>query len=155
MTLPHCDVGAVDWSRFTGLPCFLLKAYLRAHNINNVRRWGHEIGELYIECRKLGLTISSDDQFGLGNIVSLLERGNEDMAFRYFTLKSGSEPDLRWTREVVGQLMQAVAAFVQPKGPAAPGRCAKLTIIFGKPVSQEPAISLIPLARTDEQHRTH
>src|ERR1700674_4707723 len=55
-----------------------LKAYLRAHNINNVRRWGHEIGELYNECRKLGLTISSDDQFGLGNIVSLLERGNED-----------------------------------------------------------------------------
>src|ERR1700686_2566147 len=106
------------------------KAYLRANNVNNVRRWNHEISELYNECRKRGLRIGPDDQFGLGNIVSLLERGNEDKAFHYFSLRSRSEPDLRWTREVVGQLMQAVTAFVQPKGPAAPGRCAKLTIIF-------------------------
>jgi HEPN domain-containing protein len=110
-----------------------LKAYLRAHGGDP---WGHKIGKLYNECRASGLKITSDDRFGLGNIVSLLEKGNEDMAFRYFTLKSGSEPDLRWTREVVGQLMQAVEAFVQPDGPVAPGRIAKLTMVIGMPVDK-------------------
>jgi hypothetical protein len=107
-----------------------LKAYLRAHNI---KRWGHEISALYNECRGLGLKISSDDRFGLGNIVSLLAEGNEDMAFRYFSLKGGSSPELRWTREVVGQLMQAVAAVVEPNGPAAPGPVVKFRIVVGKP----------------------
>ena len=111
-----------------------LKAYLRAHN---VRRWGHEIAELYNECRSLGLTIASDDQFGLGNVVSLLGKGNEDMAFRYFTRKSGSEPELGWTREVVGQLMPVVAAFVEAGMNTASGRAVKLTLIIGKPVPQE------------------
>jgi len=107
-----------------------LKAYLRAHNI---KRRGHELSALYKECRGLGLKISADDRIGLGNIVGLLEEGNEDMAFRYFSLKGGGSPELSWTREVVGQLMQAVTAFVEPDGPAPPGPPIKIRFVVGKP----------------------
>jgi len=110
-----------------------LKAYLRTHGRH---RWGHGIGALYNECRALGLKISHDDPYGLANIVSLLESGNEDMGFRYFNLKSVSEPDLLWTREVVGQLMEAVEAFVDPEGPRAPGVAVKFMMVIGKPTSQ-------------------
>jgi hypothetical protein len=109
----------------------LLKAYLRAHNINP---WGHEIGKLYKECRGLGLMISPDDRLGLENIVSLLESGNTDMAFRYFSLKSGKEADLTWTREIVGQLMEVVDPFVESKkDAAADGIAVKATVTWGKP----------------------
>jgi HEPN domain-containing protein len=110
-----------------------LKAYLRAHGRHPAR--SHKIGNLYSECRALGLKISSDDRVGLENIVSLLESGNRDMGFRYFTRESGSEAELGWTREVVGQLMQVAATFVQPNGPA-PGRLARLKFVFGKPVDK-------------------
>jgi hypothetical protein len=113
----------------------LLKSYLRVHNIT---RSGHKIGKYYQECRDLGLAISSDDRFGLGNVVSLLESGNEQMAFRYFSLKSGgSRPELSWTREVVGELMQVVAAFVESRSTTVPGVAAKMIITFGKPVPKE------------------
>jgi HEPN domain-containing protein len=110
-----------------------LKAYLRAHG---GEPWGHEIGELYKDCRDLGLKITSDDRFGLQNIVSLLESGNEEMGFRYFSLKSGPIPDLNWTREVVGQLRQAVTAFVEPNAVTTPGPPVKAIFTIGKPVSK-------------------
>jgi HEPN domain-containing protein len=114
----------------------LLKAYLRAHNRNPGRV--HEIGNLYSECRGLGLTISSDDRFGLENIVNLLESGNEDMAFRYFNLKSLPEPDLSWTREVVGELMRVVAGFVESeKDAASSGVAVKIIVTLGKPAPKD------------------
>ena len=109
----------------------LLKAYLKAHNRDPGRR--HEIGKLYNECRSLGLTIGSDDQFNLENVVNLLESGNADAAFRYSSLESGSLPEVSWTREVVGQLMQVVAAFVESNTTPSSGQLARMTFIFGKP----------------------
>ncbi len=82
----------------------LLKSYLRAHRR---QPWNHELSKLLQECSDLGLRIDSEDKYGLQNIVSLLESGNEDMGFRYFTLKSELIPEMGWTREVVGQLMYA------------------------------------------------
>jgi hypothetical protein len=71
---------------------------------------------------------------GLHNIVSLLETGNEDMAFRYFTLKSGSEPDLPWTRHVVAELAQVVTRFVESTDDKkASGKAVKMTITWSKP----------------------
>jgi HEPN domain-containing protein len=87
----------------------LLKSYLRAHGRE---RRGHKISELYDEARQLGLSIQ-DDPWGLQNIVSLLESGNVEMGFRYFTLKSGSEPELSWTRRIVGELLQTVTPVVE------------------------------------------
>ena len=84
--------------------------------------------------RDKGLRISSDDRFGLENIVNLLESGNEDMSFRYFTWRSTSKPELGWAREVVGQLMEAVSSSVQPNGPVKPGPAAKMNVICGKPI---------------------
>lgn len=112
-----------------------LKAYLRAHYI---KRWGHEIAKLYKECRSLGLTMGPDDQVGLGSLVSVLEAGNEDMGFRYFTLKGGGSPELGWTREAVGHLVSVVAAFVESKiTTTAPGPPVKIIFTVGKPYSQE------------------
>jgi two-component system, chemotaxis family, response regulator Rcp1 len=91
----------------------LLKAYLRAQGKDP---WGHELSELLKECSDSGLVIDSEDKYGLRKIVSLLESGDEDMRFRYFTLKSGSLPDMVWTHEVVGQLVKAVTTAVEPDG---------------------------------------
>jgi chemotaxis family two-component system response regulator Rcp1 len=91
----------------------LLKAYLRAQGKDP---WGHELSELLKECSDSGLVIDSEDKYGLRKIVSLLESGDEDMRFRYFTLKSGSLPDMVWTHEVVGQLVKAVTTAVEPEG---------------------------------------
>jgi HEPN domain-containing protein len=110
----------------------LLKSYLRAHGREP---WKHELSKLLKECGDLGLSIDSEDRYGLQNIVGLLESGNEDMGFRYFTLKSGSIPEMSWTREVVGQLMKAVTAVVDPDGDSIkPGPAVKAVFMFGKPV---------------------
>lgn len=108
----------------------LLKSYLRAHGRKS---WGHEISKLYAEAQQLGLKIQHD-ALGLHNIVSLLETGNEDMAFRYFTLKSGSEPDLAWTRRVVTELVQVVTRFVESTSDKrASGKPVKMTITWSMP----------------------
>jgi hypothetical protein len=112
-----------------------LKAYLRAHGRDP---WGHKIQSLYDECRALGLKVSADDRFGL---VNLLESGNVDMGFRYFSFKSVCEPNISWTREFVGQLVEAVGTYVDlVEGPSAQGLPVKLTIIFGKPVRKRVTI---------------
>jgi hypothetical protein len=115
-----------------------LKAFLRSQNlpILGTSRQTHRLTKLYEECRNLGLRIGADDRVGIGNIVGLLEKGNEDQAFRYFDLRSGVMADLSWVREVVGQLLSAVETHVDPypRQDAAPGPVAKLTIIWGKPV---------------------
>jgi HEPN domain-containing protein len=108
----------------------LLKAYLRAHEREP---WSHELSDLLKECRDLGLSIDSEDKYGLQNIVSLLESGNVEMGFRYFTLKSGSIPDMGWTREVVGKLMKAVSAVVDPTCDSRAGVAVKLVAVIGKP----------------------
>jgi hypothetical protein len=46
-------------------------------------------------------------------------------------------PDLSWIREVVGQLLSGVTAFVGPNGLAAPGRAVKIIATIGKPVPND------------------
>ena len=90
----------------------LLKAYLKAHG---KERWGHEISELCSEAQQLGLKIErhKTGRHDLHNVAALLESGNTDAAFRYFTWESRSMPDLAWTREVVRELLSAVAPEVE------------------------------------------
>ena len=82
-----------------------LKAFLRSHNPEV--EFGHELTEIYKECVALGLVIGPDDRTQIGNIVALLDSGNEGAGFRYF-MGPGLLPDLAWTREVVGRLIDAV-----------------------------------------------
>jgi hypothetical protein len=114
-----------------------LKAFLRSLSIQilGTERRSHNLTKLYEECRSLGLTVGPADRFEVGNIVPLLDAGNEYQGFRYFNLKSGSMPSLSWTREVVEQLMLAVETHLEARSkldtvPAGPG---KLTITVGKP----------------------
>jgi hypothetical protein len=115
-----------------------LKSFIRFHG-HRIRH-SHKLTELYEECRTLGLVIGSDDRFTIGNIVSLLESGNEYQGFRYFNLKSTFIPDSPWTREVVEALVRAIAAHAEVRakddntrrlGPAVKG-----ILIFDKPGSK-------------------
>lgn len=114
-----------------------LKAFLRSCDIRilGTGRQTHSLTKLYEESRSLGLRLGPGDRFGIVNIVSLLEAGNEYQGFRYFNCKSGSLPSLPWTREVVDQLMLSVQTHVEgcSKLETAPAGPAKLTIIYGKP----------------------
>ncbi len=90
----------------------LLKAYLKAHG-KELR--GHEISKLCSEAQQLGLKIERDKsgRHDLHNVAALLESGNTDAAFRYFTWESRNQPDLSWTRDVVGELLNAVTPVVE------------------------------------------
>jgi HEPN domain-containing protein len=87
----------------------VLKAYLKAHG---KARTGHHLLRLHEEARQLGLTIPGAHN-ALHNVLLLLESGNRDMAFRYPAAGSRTEPDLEWARDVVGQLLEAVAMVVE------------------------------------------
>lgn len=90
----------------------LLKAYLKAHGEEH---WGHEVKNLCAKAQQLGLKIDRDKSGGLHlhNVVALLDSGNAGAAFRYFTWKSRSKPELAWTRDVVTELVRAVTPFVE------------------------------------------
>jgi hypothetical protein len=119
-----------------------LKAFVRS--FNRPIRKSHNLTKVYEECRSLGLKIGPADRFEIGNIVTLLDSGNEDQGFRYFNWKSGSMATSSWIREVVEQLMRAVETHVearaQHEATAVPaGPAIKLTMIFGKPVPRASA----------------
>jgi hypothetical protein len=113
-----------------------LKAFLRACGlpIEGARKH-HKLTKLYAECRRSGLVVDQDDRFGLGNIVSLLESGNERQGFRYFSSGSAVTADLAWTREIVQRFIVALARQVEERDPNAhaPPRLGKLILTVGKP----------------------
>src|ERR1700678_352473 len=90
----------------------LLKAYLKTHG---KERRGHKLCRLCGEAQNLGLKIERDKLRGhhLQNVAALLESGNIDAAFRYPTRKSRTQPDLGWTRDIVGELLSAVMPVVE------------------------------------------
>jgi hypothetical protein len=111
-----------------------LKAFLFSCNVKP--KGGHSLTTLYEDCRKHGLIIGPYDQFDIGNIVSLLESGNRSQGFRYITQTSRSLPDFSWTREVVGELMEAVARHlgVDLKQKPVPGVAVRFDMVFSRPV---------------------
>jgi hypothetical protein len=114
-----------------------LKAFLRSHNHPVPRR--HELTKLYEECRKLGLVvIGPADRFGIGNIVSMLEFGNQCQGFRYYNPQPVAVPELSWTREVVGQLMQAIEPHVEAWSKlGTTSKRRRLGAIYGRPKPRE------------------
>jgi HEPN domain-containing protein len=108
------------------------KAYRRAHGLTNKEH--HKLTTLYEECQKLGLVIWPE--FEIKNLVNLLESGEDYIRFRYFILKSSSQPDLSWTREVVGSVMQTISDKLDVLFPpdSRPTRAVKMILSIGKPV---------------------
>ncbi len=121
----------------------LLKAFLRANDlpILGTDRKSHKLTELYEECRNLGLVVdcANQDRFQVKNIVSLLESGNEYQGFRYWSGGGSSMPPLGWTREVVGQMLQAIESFVEAKlgKDMGPGVATTAVVFLGKPQSKD------------------
>src|SRR6266481_2853041 len=110
-----------------------LKAFLLFHGR---ARGGHKLDPLFWECRRLGLVVGTDDATNIGNIVSLLDSGNEDYAFRYFTRKSTCTADLEWTAGATDALIQAVARAIEPAD-RTPGPAIKGRITMGRPVPKD------------------
>jgi len=109
-----------------------LKAFLLSLDVRP--KMGHKLTELYDECRKNGLVIGPEDQFQIGNIVSLLESGNKHNSFRYMVKTSRVLPSCSWAREVVGELMQAVARHLKVdlnENPV-PGVAVRFDLVWGK-----------------------
>lgn len=56
-----------------------LKAFLRSHNPEV--EFGHNLTDRHKDCVALGLVIGPDDRTQIGNIVTLLDSGNEESGF--------------------------------------------------------------------------
>jgi hypothetical protein len=87
------------------------KAFLRARGIPIDKRsgtWGHGLTELYEKCRGLGLTISPNDRFDIGNVVTLMDHANEHEGLRYFNPDLKAFADISWIRQVVHDLMEVI-----------------------------------------------
>ena len=126
-----------------------LKAFLRANNlpILKTRRQSHNLYDLYLECRNLGLTIGPRDKFEIANIVQLLDIANEHQGIRYFNLQPSATADLSWVREVTAELMRAVEPHVVRRQQQDNLRLdvpAKATVVAEKPV---PGRNQFPLER--------
>jgi hypothetical protein len=108
-----------------------LKSFVRANGVEPENN--HEITTLLKQALALGLVLPSDA--GIQSVVDLLASGNTGHAFRYGTSKSTSEPDMGWTREAVGKLVDAVGAFVDPDDTLkTPGPAITFRMKWGKPM---------------------
>ncbi len=118
-----------------------LKAFLGAKNIPVPKK--HGLARFYGDSRRLGLKI--DQRFEIETLMSFLDSGNKEHGFRYFNLepctiddggvmhtRMGFTADLLWVREVIPELIRAVAPHV-PDTPA-PGKAAKMTLTVSKPM---------------------
>ena len=115
------------------------KAFLRAHGlpiVENHARNHHRLTELFEDCRSNGLKVGHDDRTDFGNVVELLDGANEDQGLRYFNMKGSALPDLKWTREAVGNLMRVIEPCVEASDEEAGIKRGAVVgnIVFGKPV---------------------
>jgi hypothetical protein len=76
------------------------------------------------------LVVDQDDKVGLENIVNLLNSGNENQGFRYFSSGTVVTADLEWAREIIERFMTVVAREVPKRDPSAgdPPRPAKVIV---------------------------
>ena len=107
------------------------KAYIHSYNLAPTR--SHRLQELYKQCKKLGLVVGPHDLTNVGNVVTLLDSGNEGHGFRYFNPDSGNLPDLSWTRDMAGQLLRVVVRRMHAIGyTSAVGPPVGIRLVFGK-----------------------
>jgi HEPN domain-containing protein len=117
-----------------------LKAFLRSHKPEV--EFGHVLTKIYGDCVALGLVIDANDQTHIANILTWLDEGNEESGFRYF-MRTNALPDLAWTRQVVGRLIEAVEPHVkcaEKDNPSGLGTVVGIRLVFGKPTSRDPGV---------------
>jgi hypothetical protein len=111
------------------------KAFLRAKNapVGEV----HGLTEFYEACRNVGLVIGPDDRTDIANVASLLDSGNKRQGFRYFELQTTTIPELSWTHDTIGKLIQAIEPHISAGGTRRyPG--AQITLTLSKPAKKIP-----------------
>jgi HEPN domain-containing protein len=128
----HSQLGNPTYFLYFHTIELAFKAYLCSYGIEPNR--GHELQKVYHQCRALGLVVGPDDLTNLGNVVTLLESGNEDHGFRYFKPRNGNLPDLAWTRETSARLLRVVARRMREiEYTSFPGPPVSGFLVVGKP----------------------
>jgi hypothetical protein len=107
-----------------------LKSFLRACDAKP--KSTHEIQELLKDAVAHGLGVP--DEVEIWGIVNLLAGANSEQAFRYGHSKTSvTQPELNWTRDGVGQLLQIVGRSVDPNHTIGkPGTVVRFEITLGK-----------------------
>jgi len=111
-----------------------LKAYLREKGIESKTlrlKYAHSLGKLYKKAKELGLRLEAGTVQDVENIVSLLDSGNKNYAFRYFSSQSTTRPDILWAFSVTDAFLAVIALHVDI--PTNPGPATKLDFIISKP----------------------
>ena len=115
----------------------IFKAFLRSHNVTTrvltTKTKGHDLVELYKDCRGHGFAIGPSDQFDIESVVKLLEKANKFQGIRYFNPDLKTLPSLSWTREVVQKVIQAVESRLEATGQATPLPASRLVLTFDMP----------------------
>jgi|SRR5579864_2147645 len=112
------------------------KAFLRSHNVPTrdlKDKKGHQLVELYEDCRNHGFTIGPSDQVDIGNVVNMLEKANEYQGLRYFNPDLAMLPTLSWTRDVVQKAIRATELRLETTSQATPLSASKFVMVFDKP----------------------
>lgn len=114
-----------------------LKGLLRAHGrtTGDLFDMKHDLPKLYAECEKRLTGLDATARRSIRDVISLLDHGNKDQGFRYYSPKGRGMPELSWTREVVQIVVQAARAVVLARDPDAekPTVAMKIDFVVGKP----------------------
>ena len=112
-----------------------LKALLLSHGLSipTTGKEGHEIGDIFVRCRKEGLIGLNDPHFELHNLVVLLGQGNERQRYRYAGLQSRPLADITWVHDTVGRLMTTIEVHVSLWAKDNPPPPSSNRLTFGKP----------------------
>jgi hypothetical protein len=115
----------------------VLKAFLRLHSPEV--EFGHDLTRIYAACVREGLVIDPKNDREIRTVVAFLDAGNEDAGFRYL-FGRGPLPDLTWTREVVGRLIEVVEPHVMLEEEKHPSsrNIVRLLGTISKPTKQVP-----------------
>ena len=92
------------------------KAFLRLNGIGidalAKRPYGHNLYELYEQCKRRGLTLTAQDQESLGHLMPLLKDGHAEYQYRYFE-KSFNTAEPTWMRRDIAKLHTAIDVEVE------------------------------------------
>jgi hypothetical protein len=112
-----------------------LKAFLAFKNEKTERlknKWRHNLKKMHDEAISRGLAPEAAHSMEIRNVIELLQSGNRQEAFRYFTWESRSMPEVVWAGKVINHLIDLVEKRVdQTKRKFA--AAVRIDLVLGRP----------------------
>lgn len=110
-----------------------LKAFLvfKGRRVSDMKRkeYGHNVASMLSKCLEAGLPIDPADNH-ISNVIGLLQQGNNNQAFRYFSPVNRSIPDLEWTSETLQRLVKIIGIATGHQTRGTPGRAVKVDLVI-------------------------